>query len=111
MFNSPNPAEAIRALKQYTLRNPDGSEYLQGAKGAILISGAAGSMYFEPKLNAQKAFEALGHIGETRKKYWVTKEVADGGLQAKVGAFAVSNYRTFAWCDEHLGIKRTPLSM
>ncbi|KAF2642237.1 alpha/beta-hydrolase [Massarina eburnea CBS 473.64] len=108
MFGADSPADAMRGLKTFTLKSPGGGEHVSNIKCPVLVSGAAGSMYFDPKLNSQKIYDALGHLPDEKKRHWLSDQVEDGGLQAKVGAFWVSNYRMFAWCDQHLGVKRNP---
>ncbi|CAI6337895.1 unnamed protein product [Periconia digitata] len=105
MFGTDSAAGAMREIKKFSLHTPERS-YVSRIKCPVLVSGAAGSMYFDPKLNSQKIYDALGHLGEHKKKHWTADEVEDGGLQAKIGAFWMFNYRTFAWCDEHLPVKR-----
>lgn len=100
------PSDLMRKTKEYTLRLPDGSELLQHVKCPVLVSGAAHSLYFKPELSSSKIMECLSHIKESNKEVWIPKEPADGGLQAKVGAWSLLQYRTFKFLDKHFDIKR-----
>lgn len=102
IFGKSNAAEGFRALQEYTLRLPDGGEFLQQVKCPVLVSGAAASLYFDPEISVKRIYRALDHLGESQKECWIASTIEEGGLQAKIGAFELGNYRIFNWCDRHL---------
>ena len=108
-FGLGTPADAMRNLHLFTLRLAGGQEYVQRIQCPVMVTGAEGSMYFKPELSTLRVYDALEQLKDSEKTCWIAKDVMDGGLQAKVGAFEVSNQRTFGWLDEHLGIRRDPL--
>jgi pimeloyl-ACP methyl ester carboxylesterase len=110
-FGQDSPAKALRGLRDYTLRLTDGGEYLHKVKCAVMVTGAAASLYFQPELSTMKIYDELIQLDEHKKKCWIAKDVGSGGLQAKIGAFGVSNLRTFAFLDEQFGIRREALKL
>ncbi|KAI7773686.1 alpha beta hydrolase [Diaporthe eres] len=103
-------AGIMRSFGPYTLRNPDGSEYLANVKCPTLVTGAAASWYFDQETTTDKIYDGLTSLRDgVDKEKWVAHDVATGGLQAKIGAFGYSAQKTFQWIDRHFGIKREPL--
>ncbi|KAH8669582.1 prolyl oligopeptidase-like protein [Tricladium varicosporioides] len=103
------PAKALLALKDFTFNTKSGGSYLGNIRCPTLVSGAAGTIYFRPELSTTRIFQELTELGEKQKVCWLAKEPQDGGLTAKIGAFAVSNMRTFAFFDKHLKVARKVL--
>ncbi|KAK0725836.1 Alpha/Beta hydrolase protein [Lasiosphaeris hirsuta] len=99
-------AAIMRTVEAYTLRRKDESEYLADVKCPTLVTGAAASWYYDPKTTTDRLYESLG---SKNKEKWVATEIAFGGLQAKVGAFAYSAQRTFHWLDKVWGVEREAL--
>ncbi|PVH91649.1 alpha/beta-hydrolase [Periconia macrospinosa] len=106
IFGLQAPSDVMRKTKEYTFRLPGGGELLDTVKYPVLVSGAAHSLYFKPEVASGKIFECLGHLEECEKEVWVPEEPAEGGLQAKVGAWALMQYRTFKFLDKHFKIRR-----
>ncbi|KAF2469558.1 prolyl oligopeptidase-like protein [Lindgomyces ingoldianus] len=106
IMGAESPAQAIRNLRKFSLRLAKGEEYLSEAQCAILVSGAAKSMYFDPTSDTRKVFEALGHLDISRKECWIADSVEQGGLSAKIAAFELANHRIFTWCDRHIGLEK-----
>ena len=103
-------AAIMRAAGPYTLREPDGSEYLARVRCPTLVTGAAASLYYDPRTTTHRLYDALEALAPGEgKELWVADEVALGGLQAKVGAFAYSAQRTFAWLDKVWAVEREAL--
>lgn len=102
-------AEVIKRMLDYTLENKDGSELLHSVKCPVLVTGAGSSFYFDPETTTRKVLKTLVHLPEHHKEEWVATDVVFGGLQAKIGAFAYSMQRTFAYLDGKFGVKREPL--
>jgi pimeloyl-ACP methyl ester carboxylesterase len=102
MSGADNAADAFRFLKQLTLKNADGSEYLRNVKCPVLVTAPTNAMYFDLEVNSKKIFATLDHMEDGKREYWVPDTLYEGGLQAKVCAFELANYRIFGWCDKHL---------
>lgn len=101
------PADAMRRMQDFTLQTADGGEYLDQVKCPVLVTGAAASIYATEDPSATKVFSRLQHIPDNQKHLWVGKEISDGGLQAKVGAFSLAQHRIFAFLDKQFGIERS----
>ena len=99
-------AGIMRGMQKYTLTRPDGSEYLHSIKCPVLVTGAAASHYNKPHLSTTRIYETLVNLRDDQKKQWISIDAAEGGLQAKVGAFGISAQRTFSWLDGQFKIDR-----
>lgn len=108
MLGTSSAAEAVRAMGKYTLRLKNGEEFLDQVRCPVFVTGAAHSLYFDPRTSTTRILEALNHLSAEQKKSWIPKEPGDGGLQAKVGAWGLVNKHTFEFLDRHFGIKRRP---
>ncbi|KAL8721658.1 MAG: hypothetical protein Q9225_001707 [Loekoesia sp. 1 TL-2023] len=104
-------ADIMRSFGDYTLLNPDGTEYLADVKCATLVTGAGASWYFDPATTTDKIYDCLTSLKpRVDKEKWIANDIAHGGLQAKIGAFGYSAQRTFQWLDARFGIEREPLN-
>lgn len=103
-------ADVIRRIHDFTLKKPDGSEYLADVKCPTLVTGAGASFYFDPSVSTDPIYERLTSLKEEDKEVWIARDIATGGLQAKIGAFQYSAQRTFAWLDKVWGIERPALA-
>ncbi|KAK6066103.1 alpha/beta hydrolase [Seiridium cupressi] len=100
----------MRACLPFTLQKADGTEYLADVKCPTLVTGAAASWYYDPTTTTNKVYDSLQSLKPgVEKEKWVAREIALGGLQAKVGAFAYSAQQTFQWLDKVWEIKREEL--
>ncbi|KAK1763484.1 putative alpha/beta hydrolase [Phialemonium atrogriseum] len=105
-------AGIVRRIRDFTLLNPDGSEYLANVKCPTLVTGAGASWYFDPSATTDKIYKSLTSLEDGKEKeVWIATSIATGGLQAKIGAFQYSAQRTFSWLDKVWGIKRAPLNV
>lgn len=100
------PVDLLKRMREFTFRLPDGGEFLDRVKCPVFVSGAAHSIYFDPELSVGKIMKKLGHLEEEKKEDWVPTQPADGGLQAKIGAWALLHEKTFRFLDQHFEIKR-----
>lgn len=105
-FGADSAATAIREMRRYTLKLPDGKEYLHHIRCPVFVTGAADTIYFPPDQNARQIFAKLVQHEEPDKELWIAEGTADGGLQAKVGALGVLHHRAFTWLDARFGIHR-----
>ncbi|CAN9289333.1 unnamed protein product [Alternaria alternata] len=62
MSGADNAADAFRFLKQLTLRNADGSEYLRNVKCPVLVTAPTNAMYFDLEVNSKEIFATLDHM-------------------------------------------------
>ena len=114
MFGTPTPGSTLRAMKQYTFKlgagnGEKGQDYLQRIKCPVLITAAAAdAVSFLPEVSADAIMKGLVSIEKGQKKLWVANTYAEGGAQAKSGAWQLLQHRVFRFLDEMLGIKRTP---
>ena len=99
-------AEGLREMKKYTLRLPGGKEYLHEIKCPVMVTGAAASPYFDPKVSTTRFFNSLSQLKDEEKEEWIAKDVGERGFQAKVAAYGISIQRSFSWLDNQFGIKR-----
>jgi pimeloyl-ACP methyl ester carboxylesterase len=101
----------MRRMQDFTLKKPDGSEYLADVKCPTLVTGAGASWYFDPTTTTNKIYDCLTSLKDgSEKEVWIARDIATGGLQAKVGAFEYGAQRSYAWLDKVWDIKRVPLS-
>ncbi|TRX93532.1 hypothetical protein FHL15_005504 [Xylaria flabelliformis] len=103
-------AAIVRAIEPYTLQNADGSEYLADVTCPTLVTGAGSSFYFDPATTTDKIYDSLVSLKPGQKEKWIADDIAFGGLQAKIAAFAYSGQRVVAWLDNVWGISRKPLA-
>ncbi|KAL2074260.1 hypothetical protein VTL71DRAFT_8038 [Oculimacula yallundae] len=101
-----NPAEMMRFMQTMTLQSPEGTEYLDRVRCPVLVTGAEQAIYFEPRMNAERIMENLGHLDDADKQLWVGEAPAKGGLQAKIGSLSLMNQRQFEFLDRQFGIQR-----
>ncbi|KAI2844417.1 hypothetical protein CBS147343_4671 [Aspergillus niger] len=106
IFGVEAPSDAFRAMMTYTLSRSDEKEYLADVHCPVFVTGAAAALYAKPEFSTDRIYNALGHLRDQDKLKWIAADAAQGGLQAKVGAFGLSAHRTFAWLDQHFGIDR-----
>lgn len=102
VYGVDSPADVLREFKRYTLRLPNGEQYLEKIKCPVLVTCAADTLYFSPELSTDLIYRHLEHLGDSRRTLWVAKGVGQGGLQAKIGAMGIAHQKMFAWLDEKL---------
>lgn len=109
-FGVRRPSHILRAMKSYTLRLPDGGSRLDRIRCPVLVTGAQASLYLDVSAHTAAVYEGLRNLKEgDEKQVWVGTTPGEGGLQAKVGALALSNQRAFRFLDQHFGIVRGEL--
>lgn len=109
LYGVNTPADVMRQMQRYTLRLKDGGEYLSKLKCATLITGAADTFYFVPGLNAERIYEKLDHLDNSKRELWIGEGVNGGGLQAKIASLALSHQKMFTFLDKQFGITRPSL--
>ena len=119
-FGLSSPAKILLHMKDYTLARGGGSigsgkgdgadaSFLSRVTCPVLLSGAENSLYLDVDDHTRRCYNALTNVDEKSKKIWVPASTGEGGLQAKMGAFALCNQRTYLFLDESLGVKRASL--
>lgn len=113
IFGVPSAALAVREMRRWTLRgtggDSGGAAYLSKVRCPVLVSGADGTIYTPPEVSTYRVLRDLSHLPEDQKEVWVATAPADGGLQAKVGAWKLVQQRTFRFLDRMFEIKRQDL--
>jgi hypothetical protein len=104
-----NPSDILLEMKKFTLKLSKEKSFLDRVACPTLVSGADKSLYLNVGSHTMMVWNGLDHIGDENKELWLAQEPADGALQAKIGAFGLSNEYTFRFLDQRFGIKRERL--
>ncbi|KAI0428567.1 Alpha/Beta hydrolase protein [Xylaria sp. FL1042] len=114
-FGISSPAEILLNMKKYTLHGNGVDEkeesFLSKVECPVLLSGAGKSLYLDVNSHTRRCFEALTSVAPENKEIWVPESEGQGSLQAKMGAFALCNQKTYHFLDKAFGIKREPLKV
>ncbi|KAK2030519.1 alpha/beta-hydrolase [Colletotrichum zoysiae] len=111
-FGLSSPADILLHMKKFTFsgqEQKDGSSFLSRVLCPVLVSGAGKSLYMDVDSHTRRCFEGLTSVSPEHKDIWVPSSEGQGSLQAKMGALALCNQRTYQFLDQALGIKRDPL--
>ncbi|KAI5928467.1 alpha/beta-hydrolase [Camillea tinctor] len=116
-FGLSSPSAILLNMKNYTLRGSDGDidsggesvSFLSRVKCPVLLSGAGKSLYLDVDNHTKRCYDALTSVAPENKKLWIPESEGQGSLQAKMGAFALCNQRTYQFLDEVFGVVRKPL--
>ncbi|RDL33252.1 putative alpha beta hydrolase [Venustampulla echinocandica] len=112
-FGLTSPSEILLHMKRYTFHNDGGqgkagTSFLSRITCPVLISGAGNSLYLDAN-HTKRCFMDLVNVPEKSKEYWVPASEGQGSLQAKMGALALCNQRTFQFLDKAFVVLREPL--
>ncbi|KAI1352960.1 Alpha/Beta hydrolase protein [Xylaria sp. FL0043] len=114
-FGISSPAEILLNMKKYTLHGNGVDEkdesFLSKVECPVLLSGAGKSLYLDVNSHTRRCFDALTSVAPEDKEIWVPESEGQGSLQAKMGAFALCNQKTYHFLDKAFGIKREPLKV
>ncbi|KAK0614003.1 Alpha/Beta hydrolase protein [Immersiella caudata] len=109
-FGLRRPSEILKVMRNYTLRLPGGGSLLERIRCPVLVTGAKASLYLDVDAHTGAVYQGLKSLKEgSEKQLWVGETPGDGGLQAKVGALALSSQRALAFLDTALGVEREEL--
>ncbi|KAL0941604.1 alpha/beta hydrolase [Colletotrichum truncatum] len=111
-FGLSSPADILLHMKKFTFSGPGlkgSSGYLSRVLCPVLISGAGKSLYMDADDHTRRCFEGLVNVPFEKKEVWIPSSEGQGSLQAKMGALALCNQRTYEFLDRALGIERQPL--
>lgn len=113
LLGAASPAEMLRSMQTFTLKGTSkegrgepgdsSSSFLSLIKCPVFVTGAAHSLYFDVEANTEVIFQGLPN---GNKEKWVGKTAGDGGIQAKMGALALCNQRSFGFLDRQFAISR-----
>ncbi|TWU72710.1 hypothetical protein ED733_004222 [Metarhizium rileyi] len=111
LFGLSSPAAILQHMKKFTLAGgKDGADFLSRVTCPVLVSGAGQSLYMDVGSHTRRCFEALTNVPLRDKQIWVPASEGQGSLQAKMGALALCNQRTYQFLDKAFGIARDPLA-
>ncbi|KAI0972720.1 Alpha/Beta hydrolase protein [Xylaria arbuscula] len=114
-FGISSPAEILLNMKKYTLhgngRDEKDESFLARVECPVLLSGAGKSLYLDVNSHTKRCYDALTSLDPQDKEIWVPESEGQGSLQAKMGAFALCNQKTYHFLDKAFGIKRQPLKI
>nr|A0A7L9F0X4.1 RecName: Full=Alpha/beta hydrolase xenA; AltName: Full=Xenoacremones biosynthesis cluster protein A [Xenoacremonium sp. BF-2018a]QOJ72659.1 XenA [Xenoacremonium sp. BF-2018a] len=101
----------FRRFKQFTLEPEDGTKILDKVTCPVFITGPGSGqeMYASADDSTFKIQRLLTKVPDSKKEIWVPNDVADGGLTAKIGAWALLAQKTFEFLDKHFEVKRKEL--
>ncbi|KAI0109878.1 alpha/beta-hydrolase [Daldinia grandis] len=114
-FGLSSPSDILLHMKRYTFRDNDstGSKtrpgFLARVTCPVLLSGAGKSLYLDVNHHTRRCFEALENVPEMKKEVWVPTSEGQGSVQAKMGAMALCNQKTYQFLDKAFGVVRKPL--
>ncbi|EXU97567.1 DUF1100 containing protein [Metarhizium robertsii] len=105
LFGLSSPAGILQHMKKYTFASgsKDGTSFLSRVTCPVLVSGAGKSLYMDVDNHTRRCFEALTNVPPQNKEIWVPESEGQGSLQAKMGALASCNQRTYQFLDKAFG--------
>lgn len=107
MFGIRRPSQILRTMKSYTLRLRGSGSLLDRIRCPVFVTGAGRSLYLDVSSHTTAVYNGLVQLKEGKEKQlWVAETPGEGGLQAKVGALALSNQRVFRFLDQQFEIAR-----
>ncbi|KAK3998217.1 Alpha/Beta hydrolase protein [Cladorrhinum sp. PSN332] len=101
----------LKRFKDFSLDNKTDGKILDRITCPVFLTGpgAESVMYASADDSTHKIEKMLTKVPASKKEVWVPTDVADGGLTAKIGAWALLAQKTFLFLDKHFEIKRTAL--
>jgi len=101
----------LRRFQQFSLVTEKEGRILDNVKCPVFLTGpgAGRDMYSSADESTFKIHRLLTNVSEHNKEIWVPTDVAEGGLTAKVGAWALLAQKCFQFLDKHLQVDRKSL--
>lgn len=110
MFGTPDAGSTLREMKRYTFKAGEehgGKDFLERVRCPVLVTGAAADpVSFLPEASVKAIVKGLVNVDQRDIEIWLTARYSDGGAQAKSGAWALLQHRTYQFLDQKLGICR-----
>lgn len=106
------PSAMLRRFKDFSLdNNKDGGNILDHVKCPVFLTGPGAEtvMYSSADESTLKIDRLLVNVPAGKKEVWVPKAIEEGGLTAKIGAWALLAQKTFIFLDKHFEVKRTKI--
>ncbi|KXH65047.1 dipeptidyl aminopeptidase/acylaminoacyl peptidase [Colletotrichum salicis] len=106
------PTAMFRRFKDFTLEPAEGEvPILDRITCPVFLTGpgAGRNMYSSAEDSTLKIHRLLTNVPDNDKEVWVPTDVAEGGLTAKIGAWALLAQKTFEFLDKHFDITRPEL--
>ena len=101
----------LRRFKDFSLDTNKDGRTLDRITCPVFLTGpgAGRDMYASADDSTFKIHKLLTRVSESNKEVWVPTDVAEGGLTAKIGAWALLAQKSFEFLDKHFEIKRREL--
>ena len=102
-------ADMLRYMQKMSLKDPEtGEEYLKKVNCAVMVTGAAQTIYFEPEMHAEVVMKNLDHLPDEKKVLVIGDGTSNGGIQAKVATLDLMHRTHYSWLDKVLNVRRLP---
>jgi len=98
----------LRRFRDFSLETERDGKMLDRVACPVFLTGpgAGKELYASASDSTFKIHRLLTKVAESDKEVWVPTDVAEGGLTAKVGAWALLAQKSFEFLDKHFEIKR-----
>jgi len=122
MFGTQRATDTFRRTMQFSFGPPpaahahavgvdvDGgteNNFLRRVKCPVMVTGAGQSLYFRNlDESTNRIYREMVNVPDADKQVWVADRASEGGVQAKIGAFAMMHVKMFAFLDDKFGIQR-----
>lgn len=115
-FGISSPSEILLHMKKFTFHTnasaveKTGASFLSKVTCPVLVSGAGESIYLDVNDHTRRCYEALTTVPGINKEVWVPLSEGQGSIQAKMGAMALCNQKTYQFLDKAFGVARKPFN-
>jgi hypothetical protein len=100
----------LRRFKDFSLEKDRSADALNKIICPVFITGPGQyAMYASADDSTFKIQKLLTKVPDSKKEVWVPADVAEGGLTAKIGAWALLAQKSFEFLDKHFEIERKAL--
>ena len=101
----------LRRFKDFSLENKKDGKILDRVMCPVFLTGpgAGQDMYASADDSTLKIRKLLTKVSESDKEVWIPTDVAEGGLTAKIGAWALLAQKSFEFLDRRFEVKRKVL--
>ncbi|KAI6090723.1 Alpha/Beta hydrolase protein [Hypoxylon rubiginosum] len=111
MMGTKTPGQTLRRFQAFSLNVSEGKggPIVKRVRCPVMLTGASSSIYSSAQDGTLSVYNALSQVPDNCKDIWIPDELGNGGLTAKVGAWALLAQKSFQFLDKHLGIQRASL--
>ncbi len=108
MTGASTPGNVLRRMQLFDLdvAPDDGGRIVDRIRCAVLLTGATRSLYSFADESTLAIYDALSQVPKECKEMWIPEEIGNGGLTAKVGAWALLAQKSFEFLDRHMHVIR-----